>query len=427
MPCYPQRLLLTTPCCFTCQPHKHEAPLFPKMAWTWLRTTWKGPLDSRTLRYSPDQSTKGIGNGTQRHHGSPSGWPSISLQEKSHRCLGEWCVWAMVSSGCNCLRPSSSTPSYYSVPSGHPSMPHTSTQCSVKMRHRCFNPVHSTESQQQQHAESPVWSQADHRDIRAHQNTFWFTGLQWGWKAKNWYFLKLPRWFQGEARDENHCQFAAFIPNTPSLFPICCHHSVPIWLLTRGRVFLANPTVCHWQCIWLSCLTPDFLSRAFIRHTLSTLLSSDFLERTLDILCFMRTNRKKKNQTLIFIKHIYDPNPVSVCMADFCNKYPNSQWPDTIIKVYFLLVTEPKMQKAGRAWRKRQTTADYRVAVLINKRTFLPGLSWAATTWVNLHTHTRQILKVYIEDLTGFSHTVIQTVSILHSILKLYPWRSFWK
>lgn len=150
---------------------------------------------------------------------------------------------------------------------------------------------------------SPVWSQADHTDIMAHQNRFWFTGLEWGWKAKNWYFLKLSRWFQGEAKNENHYQFAAFIPNTPSLFPICCHHNVPIWLLTGGRVFLANPTVCHWQCIWLSCLTPDFLSRAFLRHTLSTLFSSDFLERTLDILCFMGTNRKKK--TLIFFKLIF--------------------------------------------------------------------------------------------------------------------------
>lgn len=111
---------------------------------------------------------------------------------------------------------------------------------------------------------SPVWSQADHIDITAHQNRFWFTGLEWGWKAKNWYFLKLSRWFQGEAKNENHYQFAAFIPNAPSLFPICCHHNVPIWLLTRGRVFPTNPAVCHWQCIWLSCLTPDFLSRLFL-------------------------------------------------------------------------------------------------------------------------------------------------------------------
>lgn len=122
--------------------------------------------------------------------------------------------------------------------------------------------------------------------------------------------------------------------------------------------------------------------------------------------------------------NIYEPNPVLVCVANFCNKYPNAQWPDTTIKVYFLLITEPKMQKAGRGWRKRQATEDYLVAGLISKRTFLPGLSWAAARWLSLHTHTCQILKVYIEDLTGFSHTAIQVVSILHSILKVYLWRT---
>ena len=60
----------------------------------------------------------------------------------------------------------------------------------------------------------------------------------------------------------------------------------------------------------------------------------------------LHEDQQEKKKQLIFIKHIYDPNPVLVCMADFCNKYPNSQWPDTTIKVYFLLVTEPKMQEA---------------------------------------------------------------------------------
>ena len=75
------------------------------------------------------------------------------------------------------------------------------------------------------------------------------------------------------------------------------------------------------------------------------------------------------------------------------------------VHTYILLVHELALvQRAKRDWRKTKATPAWYVAVLINKRTYLGGLSWAAQNECKMSTFTCKILKYYREDLTRFNH-----------------------
>lgn len=75
---------------------------------------------------------------------------------------------------------------------------------------------------------------------------------------------------------------------------------------------------------------------------------------------------------------------------------------------------------------KRQTTPDWKVAGLISKGTYLSGLSCVAARWI-LFCMCCQILKVYIEVLTGFSHIHNRQSHYHIAISRLYSWSSSWE
>ena len=118
-------------------------------------------------------------------------------RKNSHRCLGQRCVWAIVSSGCNYFWPSFSVPQDYSVPLGHPSMlgyPLLS-KGKAQMLHHLTTVALNTNST----LKSPT-ELVNHIDTRAHQNRFRFCsdslGLTGNGGSKHGYFfLKVTKWF----------------------------------------------------------------------------------------------------------------------------------------------------------------------------------------------------------------------------------------
>lgn len=112
-------------------------------------------------------------------------------------------------------------------------MPHTSIHCSVKMRHRCFNTVHGSGSQQQQHAEITCGMSRSYR----HQGSPKQILIHWseqGWEAKHWYFLSSP----DDSREKPRIRTTASLQHSSQILLVYFHPDVPIWLLARSPAFL---------------------------------------------------------------------------------------------------------------------------------------------------------------------------------------------
>lgn len=67
--------------------------------------------------------------------------------------------------------------------------------------------------------------------------------------------------------------------------------------------------------------------------------------------------------------------------------------------IYKLIPQTPRERTDGTT---KQTTLDWKVAVLISRGTYIQGWCWAAARQIDLHKPVT-ILSIFIEALTGFS------------------------